>query len=100
VTKILRDEYQVAGRPSREEFSRMPIEERLKLPVSDEPIPRWALDPDFRRRQFVDDVAPLVEQQQGPGAVIKARADLEREIQADEVLWERYLVSRQHRATA
>jgi hypothetical protein len=98
--KILRDEYQVSGRPSREEFSRMSIEERLELPVSDERIPRWALDPDFRRRQFVDDIAPLVERQQGPGAVIKARAELEREIQADEALWERYLVSRQHRATA
>lgn len=100
MTQILRDEYEVPGRPSREEFARMSIEERLKVPVSDEPIPRWALDPDVRRRQFVDDVAPLVEQQQGPGAVIKARADLEREIQADDVLWQGYLVSRRHRATA
>lgn len=77
----------------------MTLEERLALPASDEPIPTWALDPDFRRRQFLD-LAARIEAEQGPAAVIKGRAELERQIQADELLWQEYLVSKQHPATA
>jgi hypothetical protein len=100
VSKIIRDGYEIPGRPSREEFHALSLEERLALPpATTESIPTWAIEPDARRRQFLD-LAPRIEEEDGPGAVIKARAELERAIQADEVLWERYLVSKQHRATA
>lgn len=99
MSKIIRDGYEIPGRPGREEFYALSLEDRLALPPAAEPIPTWAIEPDARRRQFLD-LASRIEEEGGPGAVIKARAELERAIQADEVLWERYLVSKHHRATA
>jgi hypothetical protein len=99
VTPILREHYRPDGRPGRAEWERLSFDERLALPEPAGSIPRWALDPDFRRRQFVD-VAARLEAEQGPAGVAEARAQLEREIQADQVLWERYVVEEQHRATA
>ena len=99
MTEILRAGYQPPGSHSRDDFARMSIEQRLALPPPGEPIPTWALDPDFRRRQFLD-LAQSMETEHGVAAVIKGRAELERQIRADEVLWQEYLTSQQQRATA
>ena len=99
MTKVLRDGYQPPGRPSRDEWNRMTFEERLALPEQREPIPTWALDPEFRRRQGRE-IAQRIEAEQGPEEAAAGRARLEEQIEADEVLWQQYLARKQHRATA
>ena len=78
----------------------MSLEERKKLPEPrpSEPIPSWAVDPEFRRRQGRE-LARRIGAEQGPDEAARALAALEEEIEADEARWREYLASKP-RATA
>lgn len=100
VAKILRDGYEPPrpeGWPTAREWNSMSFEERAQLPENREPIPMWAVDPEFRRREGRA-IARRIEMEEGPEAAAKALSALERAIEEDERRWQEYRTGR--RATA